>query len=55
MGSVGLAVSQSLVLAMLLQAAARYTTDFLGQMTAVERVLEYTHLPTEDNVDEGCE
>ncbi|KOB64158.1 ABC transporter family C protein ABCC2, partial [Operophtera brumata] len=52
-GSVGLAVSQSMVLTMLLQMAARFTADFLGQMTAVERVLEYTKLPTEDNIDDG--
>lgn len=53
-GSVGLAVSQSMVLTMLLQMAARFTADFLGQMTAVERVLEYTKLPTEDDIDTGC-
>ncbi|KAG6461030.1 hypothetical protein O3G_MSEX012378 [Manduca sexta] len=52
-GSVGLAVSQSMILTMMLQLAARFTADFLGQMTAVERVLEYTHLPTEDNMDDG--
>ncbi|XP_063890832.1 uncharacterized LOC110383917 [Helicoverpa armigera] len=52
-GSVGLAVSQSMVLTMMLQMAARFTADFLGQMTAVERVLEYTKLPTETNMEQG--
>ncbi|XP_026726078.1 multidrug resistance-associated protein 4-like [Trichoplusia ni] len=52
-GSVGLAVSQSMVLTMMLQMAARTTADFLGQMTAVERVLDYTKLPTEKNMDTG--
>lgn len=52
-GSVGLAVSQSMALTMMLQMAARVTADFLGQMTAVERILEYTKLPVEENVDSG--
>ncbi|KAJ8734039.1 hypothetical protein PYW07_014590 [Mythimna separata] len=52
-GSVGLAVSQSMVLTMMLQMAARFTADFLGQMTAVERILEYTRLPTEEYMDQG--
>lgn len=53
MGSVGLAVSQSMVLTMLLQMAARFTADFLAQMTAVERMLEYTNLPKEENLEVG--
>nr|ADH16740.1 ABC transporter family C protein ABCC2 [Heliothis virescens] len=52
-GSVGLAVSQSMVLTMMLQMTARFTADFLGQMTAVERVLEYTQLPMETNMEQG--
>ncbi|CAB3237240.1 unnamed protein product [Arctia plantaginis] len=52
-GSVGLAVSQSMALTMLLQMAARFTADFLAQMTAVERVLEYTKLPVEPNMENG--
>ena len=52
-GNVGLAVSQSMVLTMMLQMAAKFTADFLGQMTAVERVLEYTKLPTEEYMEEG--
>ncbi|KAJ0181178.1 hypothetical protein K1T71_003263 [Dendrolimus kikuchii] len=52
-GSVALAVSQSMVLTMKLQMAARFTADFLAQMTAVERVLEYTQVPTEENMEHG--
>ncbi|XP_059049333.1 ATP-binding cassette sub-family C member 4-like [Achroia grisella] len=52
-GSVGLAVTQSMTLTMLLQMAARFTADFLGQMTSVERVLEYTELPCEQNMEVG--
>lgn len=52
-GSVGLAVSQTMVLTMLLQMAARFTADFLSQMTAIERTLEYSRLPKEQNMDEG--
>lgn len=52
-GSIGLAVSQSMVLTMLLQFGARLTADFLAQMTSVERVLEYTKLPPESNMDHG--
>ncbi|CAG9783021.1 unnamed protein product [Diatraea saccharalis] len=52
-GSAGLAVSQSMVLTMLLQMAARFTADFLAQMTSVERTLEYAKLPKEQYIDEG--
>lgn len=52
-GNVGLAVTQSMALTMLLQMAARFTADFIGQMTAVERVLEYTKLTTEENLSDG--
>lgn len=52
-GNVGLAVSQSMALTMLLQMAARFTADFIGQMTAVERVVEYTKLPVEENLTDG--
>ncbi|KPI93323.1 Multidrug resistance-associated protein 4 [Papilio xuthus] len=52
-GSIGLAVSQSMVLTMMLQMAARITADLLGQMTSVERVLEYSRLPAEDNMETG--
>ncbi|KPJ13568.1 ABC transporter C family member 12 [Papilio machaon] len=52
-GSIGLAVSQSMVLVVMLQMAARITADFLGQMTSVERVLEYSRLPAEDNMETG--
>ncbi|CAK1599799.1 unnamed protein product [Parnassius mnemosyne] len=52
-GSVGLAVSQSMVLTMVLQMAARITADLLGQMTSVERVLEYSKLQMEENMETG--
>lgn len=47
----GLAVSQSLALTFMLQMAARVTADLLAQMTSVERVLEYSRLPAEDNME----
>ncbi|KAL0850177.1 hypothetical protein ABMA28_012050 [Loxostege sticticalis] len=52
-GTVGVAVSQTMMLTMLLQMAARFTADFLAQMTSVERTLEYTNLPSEKNMEEG--
>ncbi|XP_039745503.1 multidrug resistance-associated protein 4-like [Pararge aegeria] len=52
-GSVGLAVSQSLALTMILQMAARVTAELLAQMTSVERVLEYSRLPAEENMETG--
>nr|XP_034841109.1 multidrug resistance-associated protein 4-like [Maniola hyperantus] len=50
-GSVGLAVSQSMALTMMLQMAARVTAELLAQMTSVERVLEYSVLPAEENME----
>ncbi|XP_045761292.1 uncharacterized protein LOC123864713 [Maniola jurtina] len=50
-GSVGLAVSQSMALTMMLQMAARVTAELLAQMTSVERVLEYSLLPAEENME----
>lgn len=55
MGSVGLAVSQSMTLTMMLQMAARVTAELLGNMTSVERVLEYARLPAEENMEDGRE
>lgn len=52
-GSVGLAVSQSMSLTMMLQMAARVTADLLAHMTSVERVLEYSRLPAEENMEDG--
>ncbi|CAH0722570.1 unnamed protein product, partial [Brenthis ino] len=52
-GSVGLAVSQSMSLTMMLQMAARVTADLLAHMTSVERVLEYSQLPAEENMEDG--
>lgn len=52
-GSVGLAVTQSLMLTMMLQHGARMLVEFLAQLTSVERVLEYTRIDTETNLFEG--
>ncbi|XP_038209551.1 uncharacterized protein LOC119830563 [Zerene cesonia] len=52
-GSVGLAVSQSMSMTFILQMAARITADLLAHMTSVERVLEYTNLPPEENMEDG--
>ncbi|XP_059049414.1 ATP-binding cassette sub-family C member 4-like [Achroia grisella] len=52
-GSVGMAVTQSMALTMLLQMTARVTAEILGQMTSVERVLEYTKLPSEKYMENG--
>lgn len=46
-GSVGLAISQSLLLTGLIQLGIRQSADVITQMTAVERVLQYTDLPKE--------
>ncbi|KAI5634884.1 ABC transporter domain-containing protein [Phthorimaea operculella] len=48
-----MAVSQSMVLTMLLQMAARFTADFLAHTTSVERVLEYSDLQPEKNISDG--
>ncbi|XP_063977599.1 ATP-binding cassette sub-family C member 4-like [Diachasmimorpha longicaudata] len=47
-GSVGLAISQSLILTGMLQYGVRQSTEVQSQMTAVERVLEYSDLPQEE-------
>ncbi|XP_048004522.1 ATP-binding cassette sub-family C member 4-like [Leguminivora glycinivorella] len=52
-GSVGLAVTQSLTLTMMLQHGARMLVEFLAQLTSVERVLEYSRIDTETNLFEG--
>ncbi|XP_046426197.1 ATP-binding cassette sub-family C member 4-like isoform X1 [Neodiprion fabricii] len=47
-GSVGLAISQSLILTGLVQYGVRQSTEVISQMTSVERVLQYTNdLPKE--------
>ncbi|XP_015109439.1 multidrug resistance-associated protein 4 [Diachasma alloeum] len=50
-GSVGLAISQSLILTGMLQYGVRQSTEVQSQMTAVERVLEYSDLPQEESED----
>ncbi|CAG9107766.1 unnamed protein product [Plutella xylostella] len=52
-GSVGLAVTQSNLLTFILQHGARMLVEFLAQLTSVERVLDYTRIPTEDNLFTG--
>ena len=44
---VGLALSYTLQLSGLLQWATRQTAEAENDMTSVERVLQYTHLPQE--------
>ncbi|GBP41931.1 hypothetical protein EVAR_31694_1 [Eumeta japonica] len=52
-GSVGLAITQSSTLTMMLQHGARMLVEFLAQLTSVERVLEYTRIETESNLFTG--
>ncbi|XP_047540734.1 ATP-binding cassette sub-family C member 4-like [Vanessa atalanta] len=52
-GSVGLAVTQTNILAAMLQYGARVLVEFLAQLTSVERVLEYTRIETENNLFDG--
>ncbi|KAK0161586.1 hypothetical protein PV327_010042 [Microctonus hyperodae] len=46
-GSVGLAISQSLILSGMLQYGIRLLTEVRSEMTAVERIVQYTDLPRE--------
>uniref|UniRef100_A0A0U9HSY7 Putative ABCC protein n=1 Tax=Chrysomela populi TaxID=154003 RepID=A0A0U9HSY7_CHRPP len=50
-GDVGLAISQAMMLTGLLQWAVRYYSELENNMTAVERVLEYTDIPTENKTE----
>ncbi|XP_041974693.1 ATP-binding cassette sub-family C member 4-like [Aricia agestis] len=52
-GSVGLAVTQSNALTMMLQHGARMLVEFIAQLTSVERILEYTRIEGEQNLFEG--
>lgn len=54
-GSVGLAVTQSNTLTVMLQHGARMLVEFLAQLTSVERILEYTRIDTEPDLFEGSE
>ncbi|XP_044009118.1 ATP-binding cassette sub-family C member 4-like [Aphidius gifuensis] len=50
-GSVGLAISQCLILTGMLQIGVRQSADIQSQMTAIERILQYTDLPKEKLLD----
>lgn len=45
--SAGLAITQSISLTGIFQWGMRQSAEMENQMTSVERVLEYTHLPRE--------
>lgn len=48
---VGLAISQSLILTGMLQYGIMQMTEVVSQMTSVERVLEYTKIPSESALE----
>ncbi|XP_021934289.1 multidrug resistance-associated protein 4-like isoform X2 [Zootermopsis nevadensis] len=50
-GNVGLAISQSLILNGMLQHGMRLTAEVVNQMTSVERVLEYTKIEKETDLE----
>lgn len=50
-GNVGLAISQSLILNGMLQHGMRLTAEVVNQMTSVERVLEYTKVEKETDLE----
>ncbi|KAJ9596239.1 hypothetical protein L9F63_027138, partial [Diploptera punctata] len=50
-GNVGLAISQSLILNGMLQHGMRLTAEVVNQMTSVERVLEYTKVEKESDLE----
>nr|CAD7589685.1 unnamed protein product [Timema genevievae] len=52
---VGLAISQSLILSGMLQYGIRQTAEVVNQMTAVERVLEYTKIDKEQGINSESE
>lgn len=52
-GDVGLAISQSLILIGCLQYGMRQLGETFSLMTAVERILQYTDLPTEGAITTG--
>ncbi|XP_032678118.1 multidrug resistance-associated protein 4-like [Odontomachus brunneus] len=49
-GDVGLAISQSLILSGSLQYGVKQSAEMISLMTSVERILQYTNLPTEKSI-----
>ncbi|XP_053697137.1 ATP-binding cassette subfamily C member 4 [Sabethes cyaneus] len=47
--NVGLAISQAMILTGMVQYGIRQTAESMQQMTAVERVIQYTEIPSENN------
>ncbi|RWS24157.1 hypothetical protein B4U80_11357, partial [Leptotrombidium deliense] len=54
-GNVGLAMSSALMLTGMFQWGVRQSAEFESQMTAVERVIEYTILPSEQDLESKAE
>lgn len=54
-GDVGLAISQSLILASMVQFGVRQLTEVISHLTSVERILQYTDLHQEKGLDNGGE
>ncbi|XP_077300826.1 ATP-binding cassette subfamily C member 4-like [Arctopsyche grandis] len=52
-GDVGLAISQSLILASMVQFGVRQLTEVISHLTSVERILQYTDLQQEKGLDKG--
>lgn len=50
-GNVGLAISQGLILANMIQHGIKMATETISQMTSVERIIQFSSLPQEK--DEG--
>lgn len=50
-GSVGLVISQSLILTGMLQIGVRQSTEVASNMTSIERVLQYTKLEKETSYE----
>jgi hypothetical protein len=50
-GNVGLAISQSLILNGMLQYGMRLAAEVVSQMTSVERILEYTKVEKETDLE----
>ncbi|KAG7207748.1 hypothetical protein KM043_009360 [Ampulex compressa] len=49
-GNVGLAISQSLILVVTLQYGIKQSVMVISQMTAIERIIQYTKLPAEGSM-----